>query len=367
MTKLLLLSSNTGEGHNSAAAAIETAARSAGFEVQVRKPLEESTKINRTLANVYNVLLTHRPQWMASYFRLIDTVRPNERHFFYSVVRNYIGRFIDAEQPDVVLSVHPMLNHFMQRFIKEEGLGIACHTFVTDPFSPFWRGWTSPYIDQYFVPTDEALQALTASGIPAWCVERVSMPVRPQFVPATMSEIQTLRETLKLDDASIILVNGGARGGGRILNVYHSVRRAAPGANVLVVCGRNSRLRWKIERIGHRRTRTFGFLEDIHRYVAAADIVVTKPGALSTYEALACRVPVLLTSLPCLMPQESGLFNAAKRYDFGFSATTLHELESVIRKGPAEWNQKRESIAEFYTPRFGADLIERIQPVNVRS
>jgi len=366
MTKLLILSSDTGEGHNSAAAAIQSAARSAGLEVQIRKPLEESTKTNRTLANVYNVLLTYRPQWMSSYFRLIDMIRPNERDIFYSVVRNYIGRFVDAERPDIVLSVHPMLNHFMQRFIKEEGLRIPCHTFVTDPFPPFWRGWTSPYIDQYFVPTDEALQALTASGIPAWCVDRVSMPVRPQFVPATMSEIQTLRDSLKLDHGSIILINGGARGGGRILRIYHSIRKAAAGANILVVCGRNGRLRWKIERIQDRGTRTFGFLEDLHRYVAAADLIVTKPGALSTYEALACRVPVLLTALPCLMPQESGLFGAASHYDFGFTARTFAELENVIRKGPGDWNQKRESIPEFYTSHSAADLIERIQPVNVR-
>src|SRR5262249_1961431 len=147
-------------------------------------------------------------------------------------------------------------------FIKEEGLDIPCFALLTDPFPPFWRGWTSPYIDHYFVPTDEALQALTASGIPAWRIERVPMPVRPCFVPATMTEIQSLRRTLKLDDRSLILINGGARGGGPILKIYDSIRRAAPDENILVVCGRNSRVRWRIERMHHARTRTFGFLED---------------------------------------------------------------------------------------------------------
>src|SRR5262249_30919386 len=123
MTKLLILSSDTGQGHNSAAAAIETAARSAGFQAKIRKPLEGSTRINCSLAYLYNVLLTHRPQWMSWYFKLIDGVRPNEREFFYAKVRRYIGRFMDDERPDIVLSVHPMLNHFIPRFIKEEGLG----------------------------------------------------------------------------------------------------------------------------------------------------------------------------------------------------------------------------------------------------
>src|SRR5437867_4947697 len=164
MTKLLILSSDTGEGHNSAAAAVENAAGTAGLSVKIRKPLEESTRVNRSLANFYNTLLRHRPQWMGRYFRLINRVRPNEREFLYSKVRQYIRRFIESESPDILLSVHPMLNHFIQRFIKEEGLGIRCYTFLTDPFPPFWRGWTSPYIDRYFVPTDEALQALTACG-----------------------------------------------------------------------------------------------------------------------------------------------------------------------------------------------------------
>src|SRR5947199_821397 len=239
MTKLLILSSDTGEGHNSAAAAIENAAKSAGFIPSIRKPIEESTKINCVLASFYNTLLTYGPQWMGWYFRMIDSARPNERDCFYSKVRKYIGRFIDSESPDIVLSVHPMLNHFLQRFIKEEKLGIACYTFVTDPFPPFWRGWSSPYVDGYFVVTDEALQALTASGIPAWRIERVPMPVRPQFTPSTTFDVAEFRNKLKLEDGNIILINGGARGGGPLLKIYQSIRRADSDSNIIIVCGRN--------------------------------------------------------------------------------------------------------------------------------
>src|SRR5438874_2774089 len=272
--KLLILSSDTGEGHNSAAVAVENAAKSAGFATSIRKPVEESTKVNRWLAGFYNTLLTHRPQWMGWYFWMIDTARPNERDCFYSRVRRYIGRFIDSENPDIVLSVHPMLNHFLQRFIKEERLEIACYTVRTDPFPPFWRGWSSPYVDRYFVATDEALQALTASGIPAWRIERVAMPVRPEFVPPTRMEIEQLRAALNIDSGSVILINGGARGGGPLLKIYETVRKAASHSNILVVCGRNAELRGRIERIRDPKTRTFGFVQDVYRCVAAADLVI---------------------------------------------------------------------------------------------
>ena len=95
MTKLLILSSDTGEGHNSAAAAIEIAATSAGLQAKIRKPLEESTRFNRALATFYNGLLMYRPQWMGAYFRLINALRPNEREFSYTKVRSYVGRFIE--------------------------------------------------------------------------------------------------------------------------------------------------------------------------------------------------------------------------------------------------------------------------------
>jgi processive 1,2-diacylglycerol beta-glucosyltransferase len=303
---------------------------------------------------------------MGPYFRVVNRLRPNERDFFYSKVRAYIGQFIENESPQVLLSVHPMLNHFMQRFIKEERLGIACCTFLTDPFPPFWRGWTSPYIDRYFVPTPEAFEALAASGIPEFRIERVPMPVRPQFAPAAAKDAEELRKALKLEGASTILINGGARGGGPVFDVYQTIRKSAGVSNILVVCGRNGGLRRRIERRQDGRTRAFGFVPDIYRYVAASDLVVTKPGALSSYEALACGVPVLFTGMRGLMPQESGLFVASSQYDFGFAAKTFEELEAVIQKGPAAWNRKRAGVSRFYRSSSGEELIERIQPAHVR-
>src|ERR1041385_3220155 len=279
MPNLLILSSDTGEGHNSAASAIQLAAEAAGIRAVIRKPLEESGAVNRTFGNFYNTLLTRKPQWMTAYLWLIDRVRPNEREFLYRRERRFIGRFLDSVKPDVLLSVHPMLNHFVQRFIKEERLGIPCYTFLTDPFPPFWRGWASPFVDRYFAVRDEAVDALGFMGITPERIERVPMPVRPQFAPATMSDIHDFRREFQLTGSSTILISGGARGGGPILRVYDIVRRTDSEANVLVICGRNRGLRRRIEQKADRNTRVFGFVSDIHRYIAASDLLLTKPGA----------------------------------------------------------------------------------------
>src|SRR5262249_20256194 len=157
----------------------------AGLDAAIRKPLEESGAFNRSFGDFYNLLLTRKPQWMAKYLLLIDRLRPKERDFMYKRVRRFIGRFLDFEKTRGVLSVHPMLNHFLPRFIKEERTGHAFHTFVTDPFPPFWRGWASPFVDRYFVVRKEAVEALTDMGVGASKIEQVRMPVRPQFAPAS--------------------------------------------------------------------------------------------------------------------------------------------------------------------------------------
>ena len=108
------------------------------------------------------------------------------------------------------------------------------------------------------------------------------------------------------------------------------------------------------------RTRTFGFVEDIHRFIAGSDLVLTKPGALSTYETLACGVPVLLLGLRGLMPQEAGLFRAASHYEFGFAASQLSEVEDIINQGRSAWNRLRTSLASFYQGSCGEEIVERI-------
>src|SRR5262245_41036279 len=364
MAKLLILSSDTGEGHNSAAAAIFASAKDAGLEPSIRKPLEESGRINRSFGNFYNLLLTRKPQWMTKYLWLIDSLRPNERDFLYKRVRRFMGMFLDSEKAGVILSVHPMLNHFLPRFIKEERTGHTFHTFVTDPFPPFWRGWASPFVDRYFVVREEAVQALAKMGVEASKIEQVPMPVRPQFAPASAHDVERVREELRFDDSPIILINGGARGGGPIQKIYETVRSSSPGANIITICGRNSTLQRRIEAIRDAKTRTFGFVGDIHRYISSANLALTKPGAMTTYETLACGVPIVLLGILALMPQESGMFAAARRYDFGYSVSTFSELEHTIRLGPREWDSKTKALRAFCRTNSCASLIERIQPVH---
>lgn len=360
MPRLLILTSDTGEGHNSAARAIADAGRDAGYQPSLRKPLEESSALNRSLGQLYNFLLTYRPGWMGLFARSVDYFKPNEADFLYRQASGYVRQFIESEQPDILLSVHPMLNHMIQRWIVEQKLGIPCYTLVTDPFPPFWVGWSSPWVDRYFVLTVEAGEELVARGIDPQAIEHVPMPLRSGFGRIPETEVDSLRSSLGVKD-DLILVNGGARGGGPLRHLVRAVREAAPSSHVLVVCGHNDKVRKRLDQARDPNVHSFGFVDNMHLLLGSADLVITKPGALSTYEALAAAVPSVLSAIGGLMPQESGLFNAARRLGFGFAVYTLDELRSVVRKGVSGWESRRQAIADFYRPGSSRDIVERIQ------
>ena len=88
---------------------------------------------------------------------------------------------------------------------------------------------------------------------------------------------------------------------------------------------------------------------------------------MSTYEALACGVPPVLLGILALMPQESGVFDAASRYGFGYAVSNFAELHDVIRIGRHGWNRRREGIQNFDPIGCGRELIERMQPVHARA
>jgi processive 1,2-diacylglycerol beta-glucosyltransferase len=366
MAKLLILSSDTGEGHNSTARAIFDAAKESNLEVSLRKPLEESGPFNRTLGQLYNAVLRHRPEWMSGYFRIVNRFKPNEADWMYSLQRGFIAKFLRRESPDVLLSTHPMLNHLLQRHIKEEGLPVPCYTLLTDPFPPFWKGWASPWVDRYFAPTPEAAAALTAMGVSESNIEITPLPVRRVFSPQSDSARRALRERLGLQTVTI-LINGGARGGGPLFDVYRAVRSAAPHAHILMICGHNQKLRQRLSSISDANLQTFAFIDDMHRYVAASDLVLTKPGALSTCEGLACGVPVLLLGGRGLMPQETGMFHAASRDGFALTADTPADVTTIVAAGPARWRETLKRTEAFFSPAAAQHLVERILPHHVHA
>src|SRR4029077_3103761 len=134
------------------------------------------------------------------------------RAVFGPGVRNVIIDLIDKSDPDVVLSVHPMLNHISHQAIRKRGRPRALMTVITD-LVDFHRGWTFSRADLVVAPTELARKVALTRRVPAGRVEVLGLPVELRIRPPAPGEKQALRRRFGLDEQRFtVLIMGGGPG-----------------------------------------------------------------------------------------------------------------------------------------------------------
>lgn len=299
--KLLILMSNTGGGHRSAAEAIaEAVARlySDAIQTEIVDALAHHTPFpwNR-VDRLYAPLVSHAPWLWRLLWWLIDS--PQRTRQLFAVLRPWVGptlrRLFLVTQPDAVVSVHPAFNHLGVWALQQTGRRTPFITVVTDLVRahPFWL---CPQVDLCLTATEEARQDALCAGLPTEKTLFVGLPVSLKFCQC-QPEKQQVRARLGLrPDRPAVLLMGGAEGVGRLYEVARAIAEPRPPVQMVVITGRNEKLRQRLEAIAWEiPTRITGFVANVAEWMAAADVLVTRagPGVLS--EAFIAGLPLVLS------------------------------------------------------------------------
>jgi processive 1,2-diacylglycerol beta-glucosyltransferase len=154
--------------------------------------------------------------------------------------------------------------------------------------------WLDPAVDLYCVATEATRARLTAYGFDAQRVAVTGIPIGPQFSNKQSRAAACARFGLNPDLPGILLLAGGF-GTGPLAEVLQEIDRCSFPVRVLVVCGKNEALRQKLTTAKYRfPIQVFGFVGNMHELMTATDLVITKPGGLTTSEALAVGKPLLI-------------------------------------------------------------------------
>jgi len=158
--------------------------------------------------------------------------------------------------------------------------------------------WADPPADLILAPSESAAAALAAAGVPSARVRASGIPIHPVF--AAPPPRAAARRALALPaSAPVALISGGSHGHGALDRLAAALLRESPRARVLVLCGRNDRLRRSLSTRGESgaRLRVFGPQPPafVAALLAASDVHLGKPGGLSAAESLAVGVPMILT------------------------------------------------------------------------
>ncbi|MBX9722438.1 MAG: hypothetical protein K2X81_13655 [Candidatus Obscuribacterales bacterium] len=321
--KILLCVSNTGGGHRSAATAIEDAihellskksatADYLPYEVVTVDVVENSSPLHSVFVAIYNLLLRYDQGWMKYYFALIETFKPDNSKIGYWLASGYLNKLLHSIRPAVVVSIHPMANHYLARALADAKLPNKPELIldVIDPNAQLWIGWACRDAKITIVANELAQKRLVSLGIDAAKILTIGMPVDPIYLrPAQTSREKFLKELGLEPDKVTICLTAGWAGGGNFIKIYSALTTVGKPVQMIVICGNNEKLYQKIKKISQTmpfKTIVERELPSLSDAMSACDLLVTKAGGLTTFEAIARRLPMAIDMLTEPMPQEGG-------------------------------------------------------------
>lgn len=312
--------SDTGGGHRSAAEAIEQGLADLidrlptdnRPEIVVENIVEKSHPINQHFVELYNYLLRHCQRGMKYYYWFIEAFKPNDSDLGYKLAKPYLVKAIEEMDAEVIVSVHPMSNHYLARALKDTGRHRSTRlvTVVTDPNGDFWSGWACPDVDLTIVPNELGRSRLVELGIHPERIKVSGMPVHPDFIKEPSCQPSEFRAHLGLDpDKLTICINAGWAGGGNMMAVYRELRKVKRDLQVIFLCGHNQDLYQRVKKealLTDMPTAVLPFHDRMADLMSAVDLMVTKAGGLTSFECIARRLPMAIDMITEPMPQELG-------------------------------------------------------------
>ena len=307
--KLLILSANTGEGHNSAAKALAEYFEERGHECRTENGLIFMPKAKGELicrGHVFFYCKLPKVYGIGYRFEELQARRQPYQKTLQSASRIKKQRpakrrpdlqgFLAEGNYDAIICCHVFVAKMLSRLRRAGGLGIPCYFLATDyTCSP---GVNQLDVDAWLIPHAGLIPEFAAYGIPQDRLIVSGIPVRNEFLGRQNKAAARQRLSLP-EDKKIAVLSCGSMGAGSMGRLTALLAQTLPKDCLLVaICGNNRKLEKRLKRLVHsKRLKVMGYVERMSDYLDAADLFLTKPGGLSTTEAMHKGLPLILINV----------------------------------------------------------------------
>ncbi|MBA3019771.1 glycosyltransferase [Propionicimonas sp.] len=245
----------------------------------------------------------------------------------YPYVRRAISRLLAENPTDLIVSVHPLVNQTLMRAMRRSPrpyLAVVTDLVSTHAF------WFDRRADLVVVATEQAKEKAMEYGIAEGNLRVIGLPVRESFNHRLSDPAAWRSEQGWANDRPVILLVSGGDGMGPVKRVAKAISEAGLAASLVVICGRNEELKAELERVKWQLpVHLYGFVSEMPKFMAAADIVVTKAGAGSISEAFICGLPIIIYAK--LAGQEDGNVTYVVEHNAGVWAPRPREVTDALR------------------------------------
>jgi 1,2-diacylglycerol 3-beta-galactosyltransferase len=247
------------------------------------------------------------------------------------LVRRSVVKLFRYEAPDLVVSVHPIINHIPLFVLRKElKSDVPYVTVVTDMVTAH-PAWFCREVDYCLVPTEAARQRALRYGMSSDQVEVAGQPVGLKFATG-VGEKPYLRGKLGLYlDRPAVLIVGGGEGVGPVYEIARTIAVGVTDAQLVIVAGRNAPLKQELEATTWEiPTRVYGFVTNMPELMGASDVLVTKAGPGTLSEAFIAGLPVIISGF--IPGQEEGNVGYVLEHQAGAYAPEPAEIGRLIRE-----------------------------------
>lgn len=297
--KVLILSGNTGEGHNSAAAAVASVLRTRGHSCEIKDSLAYiSGGVSNFISGWHVRIYRKLPYLFNLGYKLVDK-RQNGKDGtsfagFLKAGTKKLARDIKENGYDWVLSTHPFSAYMFTAAVKKYGVQVKSGFIATDyTCSP---PVDKTRMDAYFVPHENVKGDFIGKGIPVGKLVATGLPAKQEFY-RRISKAAAKRGLGLPEDKANLLLMCGSMGCGPLEQITKELADDMPdGAHLTVICGSNKRLKARLRSVKYPRknVRVIGFTKHIHYYMDSAELIISKAGGITCTEAMVKGLPMVL-------------------------------------------------------------------------
>jgi len=367
--RVLVLSASVGAGHLRAAQAVELALRQLAPEAVVKNVdvLElTNAAFRRVYAKAYLDLVNKAPHVLGYFYDLMDRpVSPRRTSDRLRLTAEKLNlrpflRFLGSEPWDVIVNTHFLPAELIASLRAKHKLATP-HLTVTTDFETH-RLWVNQPCDHYFSATSEGAAYLQHWGVPAGDITVSGIPIHPVFSQPKDRGECLRRQGLAGDRPIIVQISGGF-GVGPIEEIFRGILAIEVPVEIVVVTGRNETAKRQLEQIAapeRHRVKILGFTDQIDELMAVADIVVSKPGGLTTSEILARGAAMAVVNpIPGQESRNSDfLLEKGAAVKINNLATLAHKLTPLL-EDPSRLARLKENSRRIGKPQAAFDIARR--------
>ncbi len=371
--KVLIVYTTAGMGHQRAAQALKLSFERMlpNSEASVVDVLDYSNVVFRKMYNrIYLELIKELPELLGYIYKRYDdefTARSTAkvRLLFDKLNTINLKKLIEECDPDVIVCTHFLALEIFSDMKKRKKLSLPLYGVLTDYYPHAF--WVYDYVDRYYVATRESQRNLMRRGLDESKILVTGIPIDPVYEQVLPREIA--KEKLGLDRSvpAVLILNGGF-GVGKMEEIVKSFQDCEFSLELVVVAGKNEALLKSLKIIVKNikpRAKVFGFVENIHELMNACDVIITKPGGLSTSEAMASGLPmVLVDPIPgqedrnCEYLLEKGV--AVRLYDLSDAADKVIHLLQARDKLDEMKGRIRKAAQSHAALEIAEDILKRM-------